>query len=155
MCGSTGSRSRPDRPAAAEADGDRSALLGAALGQPEGPDRDRAVRTAAIGAAESSARLAEIAATLRAELALLDAIADPQVAADIAVARAALEAGMRGATANLQANIALAQAHREPDDDADGALSALAASSSTVTASSPHSKTRRPGTGTRSATRAS
>jgi formiminotetrahydrofolate cyclodeaminase len=119
---------RQSAQAAAELDGDRSARLGAALGQPEGPERDGLVRTAAIGAAESSAKLAEIAAALRAELALLDAIADPQVAADVEVARAALEAGMQGATANLRANIALAQAHREPGDDAEDALAALAAS---------------------------
>ena len=123
---------RQSAQAAAELDGDRSARLGAALGQPDGPERDRLVRTAAIDAAESSARLAGIAAELRAELALLDAIADPQVAADIEVARAALEAGMQGAAANLRANTALAQAHREPDDDAEGALAALAASPGTA-----------------------
>lgn len=113
--------------AGAEADGIRSAELGAALAAPDtASTRDADVRQAALAAAASSAGLGKIARGLAAELRLLADIGNANLAADVAVAARALEAGLGGALVNLRANIELARAHREPEDGADDELTRLA-----------------------------
>jgi formiminotetrahydrofolate cyclodeaminase len=98
--------------AAAEADGIRSAQLGASLRAPEGdPARDRGIHEAALAAAASSAELGAVGVALVAELALLSDIGNPAVTADLAVAAEALSAGIAGSTVNLRADLALADAH--------------------------------------------
>src|SRR5690606_19445030 len=105
--------------AAAETDGIRSSELGAALAEPDHPDRSARVWEAALAAARSSVELADVGAALRAELRVLQAIGNPNLAADTAVAAAALEAGIRGALVNLRADIELGRAHREASDGSD------------------------------------
>ena len=113
--------------AAAEVDGIRSSELGAALAEPEHPGRSARVRAAAIAAAGTSVELADVEAALRAELRVVEAVGNPNLAADTAVAAAAVAAGIRGALVNLRADIELAQAHREAGDGSEEALAALAA----------------------------
>lgn len=118
---------RDDALAAAEDDGVRSAQLGAALAESENASgRDTHVREAAVAAATSSARLGEIGAALATELRLIAERGNPNLAADLAVAAAALQAGIRGALTNLRANLDLAHGHREDSDGVDGALTTLA-----------------------------
>ncbi len=98
--------------AAAEADGIRSARLGASLRDPEDdPARDRGIHEAALAAAASSAELGAVGVALVAELALLSDIGNPAVTADLAVAAAALSAGIAGSAVNLRADLELADAH--------------------------------------------
>lgn len=107
---------------AAEADGSRSAQLGAALRVPHGdPDRDRGIRDAALAAAASSAELGAVGVALIAELALLSDIGSPHVAADLAVAAESLSAGIAGAAVNLRADLDLVGAHAADDSAADSA----------------------------------
>ena len=113
--------------AAAETDGIRSSELGAALAEPDHPGRSARVHEAAIAAARSSVDLADAGAALRAEMRLLDAIGNPNLAADTEVAAAALEAGIRGALVNLRADIDLARAHGTPGDGTDQVLAPLVA----------------------------
>ena len=113
--------------AAAETDGIRSSELGAALAEPDHPDRSARVFEAALAAARSSADLADVGAALRAELRVLQAIGNPNLAADTAVAAAALEAGIRGALVNIRADIELARAHREAAGGSEADLASLAA----------------------------
>lgn len=79
--------------AAAEVDGIRSSELGAALAEPEHPGRSARVRAAAIAAAGTSVELADVGAALRAELRVVEAVGNPNLAADTAVAAAAVAAG--------------------------------------------------------------
>lgn len=108
---------------AAEADGARSAQLGAALRKAQGdPARDRGIHEAALGAAASSAELGAIGIALVAELALLSDIGNRHVLADLVVAGETLVAGIAGAAVNLRADLDLVDAHRHPDlEDADTA----------------------------------
>lgn len=102
---------------AAEADGVRSAELGAALATPaEEPARDRAVSEAAVEGADSSAEVGRIAVALVSELRLLADIGNPNVTADLAVAALALVAGAGGALVNLQDDLRLAGAHSAHDE---------------------------------------
>jgi formiminotetrahydrofolate cyclodeaminase len=104
---------------AAEADGVRSAELGAALAAPrEAADRDRSVRDAALAAAESSVALGEVAIALVPELELLADIGNPNITADLVVAAHALVAGVAGALVNLRGDARLAGAHGPDQEDA-------------------------------------
>ncbi|HYJ50974.1 MAG TPA: cyclodeaminase/cyclohydrolase family protein [Microbacterium sp.] len=112
---------RADALAGAEADGVRSAELGAALAlSPDDPARDEQVRATAVGAAQSSVTLGDVGVDLVDELRLLVDIGNPHLAADLAVAGEALAAGIAGASINLRANLQLAHAHG--GDDGLGAL---------------------------------
>jgi len=111
---------------AAEADGVRSAELGAALGLPaKEPGRDDRVRDAAISAAVSSAELGAIGVSLLNELRLLATIGNSHLAADLAVAGEALAAGIAGALVNLRANLQFTRAHLVGDDGVAERLSQL------------------------------
>lgn len=111
---------------AAETDGLLSATLGSALAEPaDAPGRDRRLRDAAVAAARSSAELGTAGIAISRELDLLAEVGNPHLAADLAVAAHALEAGLAGALTNLRANMGLVEAHRSPDDAVDGALANL------------------------------
>jgi formiminotetrahydrofolate cyclodeaminase len=100
---------------AAQADGLRSAELGAALTlSADDPDRDVRVRDAACAAARSSASIGQVGRALVSELRLLAQISNPQLAADLAVAAAALAAGVAGASINLRADLQTARKHGAP-----------------------------------------
>lgn len=106
---------RRDALDAGEADGLRSAEFGAALSQsPDDPERDGRVRDAAVAAARSSVLIGEVGRGLLTELRLLTRISNPQLAADLAVAAAALDAGITGASINLRANLRTARTHGAP-----------------------------------------
>ena len=97
---------------AADADGTRSAQLGASLRVAEDdPARDRGIHEAALAAAASSAEVGAVGVALVAELALLSDIGNPNVAADLAVAAETLRAGLAGSAVNLRADLALVDAH--------------------------------------------
>lgn len=97
---------------AVEADGVVSADLGAALARvPEDPEREEAVRAAALDAAASVARLGRLGITVVDEARTLAAHGNPHVAVDLAVATEALAAGLAGASLNLRANLQLARRH--------------------------------------------
>lgn len=97
---------------AVEADGVVSADLGAALARAsEDPEREEAVRGAALDAAASVARLGRIGITVVDEARALAAHGNPHVAVDLAVATEALAAGLAGASLNLRANLQLARRH--------------------------------------------
>lgn len=120
--------------AAAEADGIRSAELGAALALPDDPHRGGRVRDAAIAASRSSATLGEVGEALLEELRLLSGIGNPHLDADLAIAGEALAAGLAGASVNLRANVQLARAHLAADRDARDAIESLAARASRLRA---------------------
>lgn len=117
---------RADALRAAEADGAESASFGAALALPsDDPQRDDRVARTAVAASASSVALGEVGARLVPDLALLADIANPSVAADLAIAADALALGISGATTNLRADLRLARKHGAPasvcdplDDDA-------------------------------------
>lgn len=97
---------------AAEVDSVRSADFGAALSLPaDDPERDAQVRQAALAAARSSVLIGEVGRGLLTELRLIAEIGNPQLAADVAVAAAALAAGIAGASINLRANLQTARKH--------------------------------------------
>lgn len=122
-CATRLSDRRREALAAAEADGIRSAQLGASLRQPDDdPARDHGIHEAALAAAASSAELGAIGIALVAELALLSDIGNPAVTADLAVAAEALSAGTAGAAVNLRADLALADAHSGDETVPDAAL---------------------------------
>jgi len=105
-------RRRNDVLSAAEADEVRSAEFGAALAlDSEDPDRDTAVRRAALSAAASSAALGEAGEGLLPELRLLVEIGNRHLAADLSIAADALATGIRGASTNLRANLQTAARH--------------------------------------------
>ncbi|HWS50535.1 MAG TPA: cyclodeaminase/cyclohydrolase family protein [Microbacterium sp.] len=112
---------------AAEADGARSAAFGAALALPAGdPQRETLVRDAAIDAARSSAALGAVGLDLLDELKSLAPVANPHLAADLAIAAETLATGIAGASINLRANLQIARKHdadpaaiRVLEDDAD------------------------------------
>ncbi|WP_136055875.1 cyclodeaminase/cyclohydrolase family protein [Microbacterium sp. K24] len=105
-------RRRSDVLSAAEADEVRSAEFGAALAlDSEDPDRDTAVRRAALSAAASSAALGEAGEGLLPELRLLVEIGNRHLAADLSIAADALATGIRGASTNLRANLQTAARH--------------------------------------------
>lgn len=97
---------------AAHTDGLRSAELGAALNRSaDDPDRDVRVRDAACAAARASQLIGHVGHALVSELRLLSQISKPPLAADVAVAAAALAAGISGAAINLRADLQLARRH--------------------------------------------
>ena len=97
---------------AAEADGVVSAEFGAALALPkDAPDRDAGVRSAALDAASSAARIGSIGAKLLPEARLLVEIGNPSLVADLAVAVEALGAGLSGISINVRANLQTARKH--------------------------------------------
>jgi hypothetical protein len=103
-----------------EADGLRSAELGAALAlDTRDPARDERVARAAIAAARSSADLGEVGVPLRDVLRLLADIGNPALAVDLAVAAQALVAGTAAASINLHSDLRLARAHTGDDRDGD------------------------------------
>lgn len=96
----------------AESDGIVSADFGTALALPEGDqDRGARVRDAAVHAAESAARLGASGMALLSELRVLREIGNRSLSADLAVAAAALSAGLSGSSINLRANLRTARAH--------------------------------------------
>lgn len=106
---------RTDALDAAQIDGGRSAELGAALHlSAEDPDRDVRVRDAASAAARSSVSIGQVGRALISELRLIRQISNPQLAADVAVAAAALSAGVAGASINLRADLQTARRHDAP-----------------------------------------
>ncbi len=105
-------RRRQEALDAAEADGIRSAAFGAALALPsDDPQREGRVRDAAIEAAESSAVLGAVGLGLLDELRPLVAVANPHLAADLAIAAETLATGIAGASINLRANLKIARKH--------------------------------------------
>lgn len=110
--------SRREALRAAEADGMRSAALGAAVGAaPDSPGRDRSVRDAAVAAAASSATLGQVGADLLPELELLARIGNPNVTADLVGAAHALIAGVAGALVNLRGDVELAARHADAGEE--------------------------------------
>jgi formiminotetrahydrofolate cyclodeaminase len=105
--------------AAAEADGVRSAAFGAALAMDDGPDRERAVRSATVDATDSSLEVGRIAASLVAEVRLLAEIGNVHVEADLLVAGEALTAALGGVIATTGADLELLEAHRAAADGLD------------------------------------
>lgn len=111
-------RLRNDALDAAEADGIASAGFGSALALPDDdPTRDARVRQAALDAAASSARLGAVGVRLIDEVRLLRERGNPHLAADLAVAAAALASGIAGASVNLRANLRVADAHHAQPDE--------------------------------------
>lgn len=103
-------RTRAELLQAVEADGVVSVDLGAALARaPEDPEREEAVRGAALDAAASVARLGRLGIAVVDEARTLAAHGNPHVAVDLAVAAEALAAGLSGASLNLRANLHLAR----------------------------------------------
>jgi formiminotetrahydrofolate cyclodeaminase len=100
---------------AAQVDGRRSAELGAALKlSADDPDREVRVRDAACAAARASVLIGHVGRALLSDLRLLSQISSPQLAADVAVAAAALAAGIAGAAINLRADVQTANRHGAP-----------------------------------------
>ncbi|KQQ66233.1 cyclodeaminase/cyclohydrolase family protein [Microbacterium sp. Leaf320] len=111
-CGRRVARLRGEALQGAEGDGILSAEFGAALALPaDDPDRDARVRTAAVRAAESAARLGSFGTALLSELRTLSEIGNRSLSADLAVAAGALAAGLSGSSVNLRANVRTARAH--------------------------------------------
>jgi len=102
---------------AAREDGVRSVALGEALAY-DGPDRSDRVREAAVAAAASSARLADLGVALVDELRVVAEVGNPNLVADTGVAAQALRAGLGAALINLRANTRLAGRHAGDDEDA-------------------------------------
>jgi formiminotetrahydrofolate cyclodeaminase len=99
---------------AAYQDGIRSVALGEALAA-DGPGRSADLYRAAVAAADSSARLAEIGIVLAGELGVIAEVGNKHLVADTGVAGEALRAGLGAALINLRANVRLAEAHASPD----------------------------------------
>lgn len=111
-CGRRVVRLRDEALQGAESDGIVSADFGTALALPEDDqDRDARVRDAAVHAAESAARLGASGVALLSELRVLREIGNRSLSADLAVAAAALGAGLSGSSINLRANLRTARAH--------------------------------------------
>ncbi len=103
---------------ASESDGVVSAEFGAALALPkDAPDRDDSVRSAALDAADSAARIGSIGAKLLPEARLLIEIGNPSLVADLAVAVEALGAGLSGTVINVRANLQTARKHDASSSD--------------------------------------
>jgi len=117
-CGERLAGLRLDILQAAESDGIVSAEFGAALALPrDAPDRDDSVRSAALDAADSAARIGSIGAKLLAEARLLVEIGNPSLVADLAVAVEALGAGLSGTVINVRANLQTARKHEAASSD--------------------------------------
>ncbi|WOQ69224.1 cyclodeaminase/cyclohydrolase family protein [Microbacterium limosum] len=127
-------RLRDDAVDAAQADGVRSAELGAALAHEEDDDRDRLVREAAIAAAGTSQRLGDVGMRLVDELHLIAGVGNPNLSADLVVAAEALAAGLGGALTNLRACVDLAEAHAGAGDEMPSRLADAAASDPLIAA---------------------
>lgn len=111
-CGRRVARLRDESLQGSESDGILSAEFGAALAlSADDPGRDARVRTAAVRAAESAARLGSSGTALLSELRMLREIGNRSLSADLAVAAAALGAGLSGSSINLRANLRTARAH--------------------------------------------
>ncbi|MCS5716029.1 cyclodeaminase/cyclohydrolase family protein [Herbiconiux sp. CPCC 205716] len=96
----------------ADLDAQESAEFGAAYHEPRGEPRDAAVTAAGSAAARTSADLAQLASEALDDLAALAPLAPPFLRPDVAVAEAALRAGLAGARTNLDADLAEVERHR-------------------------------------------
>lgn len=97
---------------AVELDSDRSAAFGAALALPnDDPQRDDRVARSAVAASASSVALGDVGAALVSDLEVLVEVANPAVAADLAIAAEALALGISGAAINLRADLRVARRH--------------------------------------------
>ncbi|GAA2234920.1 hypothetical protein GCM10009851_19960 [Herbiconiux moechotypicola] len=95
----------------ADSDAEASGAFSSAFALPPGTDHHHAaVRVAALGGARSSAALGGAALALLPDLDWLSREGNPAVAADVAVAHAALRAALTGARTNLSADLALYEA---------------------------------------------
>lgn len=100
--------------AAAEADAQASASLGAALALPDSPDRSPTVFDAATGACAASAALGELALALARELEMVADVGNRHLMSDLAVASDMAAAGLGAAATNLRGGLALAAAYGDP-----------------------------------------
>ena len=112
-------RTRNAATRAAEADGVHSAAFGSALGMDDGPERERAVREAAVSATESALAVGRLAASLIVEAELLSDIGNRHVDADLLVACEALQAALASSAITVRSNLEMLAKHRQPEDGLD------------------------------------
>jgi formiminotetrahydrofolate cyclodeaminase len=110
---------------AAEEDGARSAAFGSALAMDEGPEREQAVRSAAVDAIASSLAVGRLGSSLLDDVRLLANIGNPHIEADLLVAVEALRAALEGAAITARATLDLLTAHRRPDDGLDAQVASF------------------------------
>ncbi|AUG29045.1 MULTISPECIES: cyclodeaminase/cyclohydrolase family protein [Microbacterium] len=96
-------RARRDALVAAEHDGRMSAALVAAFRRPAGDaQRPAAIIATTVAAAEASAALVDVAASLGSALTWLEEHGEPRVAPDVAVAARMLACGIRATAVNIR-----------------------------------------------------